>query len=198
MKQKKEFSILKWIVFPIGAFICEIILTMALIINAAYSLSVQREVSIARQDEKARKEELEIIKGLRDRRAQSVQRQSLFPILSCQDRLWLRNRLPSRTIRSASFCRAVSRGCFLLFRCLHPIARQIQFQNHAVMNQTINGRGRYTGVVSNELLLNPDLKEGDVLQFDPEHIYDIITQEMLDSGGPSVMEEMRRGWAQDV
>jgi hypothetical protein len=58
--------------------------------------------------------------------------------------------------------------------------------------------GRSTGVGSNELLLNTDLKEGDVLQFGPEHIYDIIIQEMLDSGGPSVMEEMRRGWAQDA
>lgn len=49
--------------------------------------------------------------------------------------------------------------------------------------------GSYTGVVSNELLLNPDLREGEALQFGPEHIYDIITEKMLNCGGPSVIEE---------
>jgi hypothetical protein len=116
MTKNKEFSILKWVVFPmmalvlggivgwfnyqvfkvvdgagyivavalivffsiainkytnspfrslaIAAFTCEVFLTVILIINAAYSLSVQREMSIAGQGEVSRREELKEIKGL--------------------------------------------------------------------------------------------------------------------------------------
>lgn len=122
MAQTKEFSILKWIVFPsltlalagviayfnvrvfgvedgapyvvvVGVltafsiainkyisssnialaratFVFEIILTLALALNAAYSFSVQREMSIARQSETARSEDLKTIKGLKSRTAQ--------------------------------------------------------------------------------------------------------------------------------
>lgn len=128
MKQRKPFSILKWLVFPsltlalaaiiawfnvsafgwrdgavyilvvgavtvfsiainryvklvddddptndrlaVTAFVFEIVLTLALIINAAYSLSVQREMSIARQAESAQGQSLESVSRFRDRRAQ--------------------------------------------------------------------------------------------------------------------------------
>jgi hypothetical protein len=128
MKQRKPFSILKWLVFPsltlalatiiawfnvqafgwkdgavyigvvavvtifsiainkyvkliddddptndrlaVTAFVFEIVLTLALIINAAYSLSVQREMSIARQAESAQGQSLESVSKFRDRRAQ--------------------------------------------------------------------------------------------------------------------------------
>ncbi len=119
--QKREFSILKWIVFPLtslllaaviawfnlrvfgyedgapylvvvgliaffsivinkytnsenrglalAAFVCEIFLTAALIANAAWSLSIQRNMSVAKQGEASRKAEMEEIRKL-DRRAQ--------------------------------------------------------------------------------------------------------------------------------
>lgn len=122
MGKKKEFSVLKWIIFPamtlalgavivwmnvsvfgwqdgavyigvvlaisgfsvaivkyttsedrrlvVTAFVLEILLFAALIVNAAYSLSVQREMSIARQAEHATTEGLEAAGKLRDRRAQ--------------------------------------------------------------------------------------------------------------------------------
>lgn len=128
MKQRKPFSILKWLVFPsltlalaaiiawfnvtafgwrdgaayIGvvavitafsiainkyvkliddddpsndrlamtAFVFEIVLTLALIINAAYSLSVQREMSIARQGESRQGQDLESVSKLKSRAAQ--------------------------------------------------------------------------------------------------------------------------------
>lgn len=128
MKQRKPFSILKWLVFPsltlalaaiiawfnvqafgwqdgavyigvvavvtafsiainkyvkliddddpssdrlaVTAFVFEILLTLALIINAAYSLSVQREMSIARQGESAQNQSLESVSKFKDRRAQ--------------------------------------------------------------------------------------------------------------------------------
>jgi len=128
MKQRKPFSILKWLVFPsltlalaatiawfnvrafgwedgavylgvvaaitlfsiainkyvkliddddptndrlaVTAFVFEIILTVALIINAAYSLSVQREMSVARQREATQGKNLETVTKLRSRGAQ--------------------------------------------------------------------------------------------------------------------------------
>jgi len=128
MKNRKPFSILKWIVFPsltlalaaaiawfnvrafgwedgavylgvvaaitlfsiainkyvkliddddsandrlaVAAFIFEIILTVALIINAAYSLSVQREMSVARQRESAQGKDLETATRFRSKAAQ--------------------------------------------------------------------------------------------------------------------------------
>lgn len=128
MKQRKPFSILKWLVFPslslalaatvawfnlrafgwedgaiyiavvaaitlfsiainkyvklsddddptndglaITAFVFEIVLTLALAVNAAYSLSVQREMSVARQSKAAQSEDLKSVGGIRDRRAQ--------------------------------------------------------------------------------------------------------------------------------
>jgi hypothetical protein len=54
----------------VTAFIFEIVLTLALVINAAYSLSVQREMSIARQSKAAQSEDLKSVSGIRDRRAQ--------------------------------------------------------------------------------------------------------------------------------
>lgn len=54
----------------ITAFVFEIILTLALAINAAYSLSVQREMSIARQTENHQSEDLKTVSKLKDRRAQ--------------------------------------------------------------------------------------------------------------------------------
>lgn len=54
----------------VTAFIFEIVLTLALAINAAYSLSVQREMSVARQSKAAQSEDLKTVKGIRDRRAQ--------------------------------------------------------------------------------------------------------------------------------
>lgn len=54
----------------VTAFVFEIILTLALIINAAYSLSVQREMSVARQVESAQGQSLESVSKFRDRRAQ--------------------------------------------------------------------------------------------------------------------------------
>jgi len=128
MKQRKPFSILKWLVFPslslalaatvawfnlrafgwedgaiyiavvaaitlfsiainkyvkltddddptndhlaVTAFVFEIVLTLALAINAAYSLSVQREMSIARQSKALQSEDLKSVGGIRDRKAQ--------------------------------------------------------------------------------------------------------------------------------
>ncbi len=122
MSHTKEFSILKWLVFPsltlalagviayfnvrvfgledgapyiivvgvltgfsiainkyIGsenvalaraAFILEIILALALAINAAYSFSVQRDMSIARQSEQTRSDDLKTISSLKSRTAQ--------------------------------------------------------------------------------------------------------------------------------
>jgi NADH:ubiquinone oxidoreductase subunit 6 (subunit J) len=128
MKQRKPFSVLKWLVFPsltlalatiiawfnvqafgwkdgavyigvvavvtvfsiainkyvkliedddptndrlaVTAFVFEIVLTLALIINAAYSLSVQREMSIAWQAESAQGQSLESVSKFKDRRAQ--------------------------------------------------------------------------------------------------------------------------------
>lgn len=52
-----------------AAFVFEVAMTIVLGFNAVYSLSVQREMSIARQGETARKEELDSI-GKLDRRAQ--------------------------------------------------------------------------------------------------------------------------------
>jgi hypothetical protein len=121
-KQKKEFSILKWIVFPansvilaaiiayfnvtvfgvrdglpysvivgmIGlfsivivkyaesenkslaraAFVFEIVLTAALIVNAVYSVSVQRKMSVAKMGETNQKETIGEISKLRGSRAQ--------------------------------------------------------------------------------------------------------------------------------
>lgn len=122
MAQTKEFSILKWLVFPsltlalagviayfnvrvfgiedgapyvviVGVltafsiainkyisssnialaratFVFEIVLTLALAINAAYSFSVQREMSIAHQSESARSADLKTISNLKSRTAQ--------------------------------------------------------------------------------------------------------------------------------
>lgn len=54
----------------VTAFVFEIVLTLALAINAAYSLSVQREMSVARQSKGAQSEDLKTIREIRDRRAQ--------------------------------------------------------------------------------------------------------------------------------
>jgi hypothetical protein len=122
MPERKEFSVLKWIVFPaisitlagviawfniqvfgledglpyvvivlliagfsiiinkytesqnnklvIAAFVCEIFLTAALIGNAAYSLSVQRKMSVARTSDQTQTQTIERISRLRGRRAQ--------------------------------------------------------------------------------------------------------------------------------
>jgi hypothetical protein len=122
MADKKDFSILKWIVFPsltlalggvvawfnikvfgiedglpyviivavlVGfsiainkytssknvalaraAFVLEIVLSLALALNAAYSFSVQRDMSMARQSEQSRSEDLKTISGLKSRTAQ--------------------------------------------------------------------------------------------------------------------------------
>jgi len=61
----------------VAAFVFEIILTVALIINAAYSLSVQREMSIARQSEQGQSKDLETATRFRSRRAQSEAAQML-------------------------------------------------------------------------------------------------------------------------
>ena len=122
MPKRKEFSVLKWVIFPamslvlagvigyfniqvfgekdgtpyvaivaliagfsiiinkytesdnrslvIAAFVCEIFLTAVLIGNAAYSLSVQRKMSVARQGDQAQTESLEKISKLKGWRTQ--------------------------------------------------------------------------------------------------------------------------------
>jgi hypothetical protein len=121
-EKRKEFSVLKWIVFPaisitlagviawfniqvfgiedgvpyvvivaliagfsiiinkytesqnnklvVAAFVCEIFLTAALIANAAYSLSVQRKMSVARQSDQTQSATIAQISKLRGKRAQ--------------------------------------------------------------------------------------------------------------------------------
>src|SRR5262249_3822478 len=61
----------------VTAFVFEIVLTLALIINAAYSLSVQREMSIARRSEQGQSKDLETATRFRSRRAQSEAAQML-------------------------------------------------------------------------------------------------------------------------
>ena len=122
MKPKREFSILKWIIFPsmsltlagivawfnltvfgwedglpytvivlmigvfsviinkytessnhrlaTGAFVFEIFLMVMLIINAAYSISVQRKMSVAKMGERSQKETISEIGKLRGSRTQ--------------------------------------------------------------------------------------------------------------------------------
>jgi hypothetical protein len=122
MKKKKEFSVLKWIIFPLNsvvlagiiayfnvtvfgmrdglpytaivaligvfsilinrytesdnrnlakaAFIFEIVLTAALIINACYSVSVQRKMSVARMAESSQKDTIGEISKLKGSRTQ--------------------------------------------------------------------------------------------------------------------------------
>jgi hypothetical protein len=53
-----------------AAFVLEIVLIFALMLNAAYSVSVQREMSVARQAENARSEDLKTISSLKSRTAQ--------------------------------------------------------------------------------------------------------------------------------
>ncbi len=138
-KQKKEFSILKWIVFPLNsvvlaaiiayfnitvfglrdglpysiivgmigvfsivinkytesenrslaraAFVFEIVLTCALVINACYSVSIQRKMSVARMAESSQKDtigEISKLKGSRTQREalkvvdKTVSAQSVF------------------------------------------------------------------------------------------------------------------------
>src|SRR5207245_413477 len=52
------------------AFVFEIVLTAALIVNAAYSLSVQRSMSVGRQAEKAQTENLDSVSKLKSKAAQ--------------------------------------------------------------------------------------------------------------------------------
>jgi hypothetical protein len=54
----------------IASFVCEIVLTVVLIANASYSLSVQRKMSVAKQSEKVQVENLEKISKLRGARTQ--------------------------------------------------------------------------------------------------------------------------------
>lgn len=53
-----------------AAFILEISLALALAINAAYSFSVQRDMSVARQSEQTRSDDLKTISSLKSRTAQ--------------------------------------------------------------------------------------------------------------------------------
>src|SRR5262245_39629129 len=54
----------------IAAFVCEIVLTITLIANASYSLSVQRKMSVAREKDKSQAENLDKVSKLRGARTQ--------------------------------------------------------------------------------------------------------------------------------
>lgn len=135
-KKRKEFSVLKWIVFPLNsvvlagivayfnltvfgmhdglpytaivcligvfsviinkytesdyrslaraAFVFEIVLTAALIINACYSVSVQRKMSVARMAETSQKETIGEISKLRGSRTQREALQKISKPASAQ------------------------------------------------------------------------------------------------------------------
>src|SRR5262249_43655854 len=135
-KKRKEFSVLKWIIFPLNsvvlasivayfnvtvfgyrdglpytaivtligvfsilinrytesdnrslakaAFIFEIILTAALIVNACYSVSVQRKMSVARMAESSQKETIGEISQLRGSRTQREALQKMDKTVAAQ------------------------------------------------------------------------------------------------------------------